>query len=159
MIRRLLRTFGLATRGELRVAEDKLRTLRHRLETTTERLTRSAAAADQMVEARREDAKRYKARIAELEGEHQHRAARARDDAARTTRRIGALEQALRAREDELAAAAREETRLEQCVAAALRELKDARASLAAVEIKLSILESAANVLDRRTRADRPHQP
>lgn len=148
-----MHTLGLVTRGEFRLVEEKLRTMRQRLDKTTERLAQAAAASDELQGARRADAQRHKARVAELEAEQARRAARASEAADQASRRIAALEQDLRKRDADLAAAAREETRLEQQVSAAIEELRVAREALAAVEVKLNILEGAANVLDSRMRA------
>lgn len=152
MIRRLLRAFGLVSRGNVRVVEEKLRAMRQRLDRTSERLARAEAASHALQQTRRDEARRYKALIAALEAEPGRRTARADEAAARASRRIAALEAALQKRDTELEAAAREETRLEQRVAAALEELRTARDALAVVEVKLDILEGAANVLDSRTR-------
>jgi chromosome segregation ATPase len=149
-----MRRLGLATRGELRLVEDKLQTIRQRLATSSERLAQLAAAAEQLQEERRENARRYKARIAQLESEQAQRVSRVSDAAHRASQRIAELEEALRTRDAELVAAIRQETVLEQRVASAMRELQVARESLAAIEVKLDILEGAANVLDHRTRAD-----
>lgn len=137
------------------MVEEKLRATRDRLEQTTERLAQAAAATKRLEQARREDGKRYKARLAELESGQERRLARAGETAGQAARRIAALEQELRTRDAALAAAAREESLLEQRVTAAMQELEAARESLAAIDVKLDILEGAANVLDRRTRAAR----
>jgi chromosome segregation ATPase len=154
-MRGLVRRLGLVTRGELRAAEDKIRTMRQRLEAMAERLAQATSASEQLQQARREETQRYKARLEEVESDHARRAARADEAAARAARRIDALEAQLRTRDAELEAAGREETRLEQEVAAAMRDLQIARETLAVVEVKLDILEGAANVLDHRARAGR----
>jgi len=155
VIGRLARAVGLVPRGELRRAEEKLVAMRQRLDKTTERLTQTAAASDALRQTRREDAQRYKTRLADLESELARHTARAAGAADRTSRHVAAIEEGLRARDAELRAAVREETRLEQQVAAAMQELQAAREALALVEVKLDILEGAAHVLDSRTRAGR----
>lgn len=153
MLRRALHRLGLVTRGEYRLVEEKLQTTRQRLDRTTGRLAQTAAASDELQQARRADAQRCKARVAELEAEQARRAARASEAADQASRRMAALEQGLRKRDADLAAAASEQTRLEQQVSTAIEELRAARETLAAVEVKLNILEGAANVLDSRMRA------
>lgn len=156
MIRRLLRTVGLVTSGELSAAEEKVRATRQRLDKTAERLAQVTAASQQARNATREDARRHKARVAQLESEHQRLTAQHREAARAAARRISALEDDVRARDLDLEASLREETRLEQVVAAAQQELVAARAALMTLEVKLDILEGAANVLDRRTRPAPP---
>lgn len=149
---RILRALGLVSRAEFRAVDEKLRITKQRLTDTSERLAQAAAASDGLQQARREEARRHKSRVAELESEQARRAARASDAAEQASQRIAALEKELRKRDAELEAAVRQETALEQRVAAAIEELRAAREALAAVEVKLDILEGAANVLDRRTR-------
>ena len=153
MLRRLLHTLGLVTRGEYLRVEEKLRATRQRHDRTAERLAQAAVASDELQLARRADAQRSKARVAELETERARRAALASEAADQASRRIAALEEGVRKRDVELAAAASDATRLEQQVSAAIEELRAAREALAAVEVKLNILEGAANVLDSRMRA------
>ena len=155
MIRGVIRRLGLVTRGEFRLVEAKALALRQRLETTTERLARATAVSEQLQQARRDDAQRYRAGLSELESKHERHTARTADAAAHASKRIGALEEHVRTRQVELEAAAREETRLEQQVAAAMHALQVAREALAVIEVKLDILEGAANVLDSRARTGR----
>lgn len=155
MIRRLLRRLGLVPRSDLQRAEEKLRAMRQRLEKTAERLAQATVASAQAHEARREEARRYKSRVAELESARDRQEARARDAAVHASRRIAALEQELRARDAQIEAAAREESLLERRVTSAMEDLAAARASLAGIEVKLDILEGAANVLDARVRPTR----
>lgn len=89
--------------------------------------------------------------------QREHEAAQAREVAARASRRIAALEEKLRDREAQIAAASQGESALEAQVATALEKVELARGNLLALEVKLDILEGAANVLDRRLRAARPH--
>ena len=144
---------GLASRGEYRLVEEKLRATRQRLEKTTERLAKAAAMTERLHQARREDAQRYKARIVELESEKERRAREAQAAAARASQHIASLDEELRKRDAEREAAAREEAPLEERVVAATVELQAVLESLAVIDVKLDILEGAANVLDRRMRA------
>jgi chromosome segregation ATPase len=155
MIRRLLGAFGLATRAELDATEAKLRSVRQRLEKTTDRMTQATSAAEHEQHARREDGQRHKATLAELESDYERRAARAEEAAAHRASRIATLEEDLRKRDLQREADMRDETMLEQRVAAASQEVQVAHQFLAAIEVKLDILEGAANVLDARVRAAR----
>lgn len=157
MIRRVLRAVGLATTGELHVVEAKLRDVRARLDKATARLAEATTTAQRLQETRREESRRFKARLAELESDQQRQADRHKETTARASRQVAQLTEALRQRDLQLEASLRQETRLEQQVAAAKQDLETARASLSAIEVKLDILEGAANVLDLRTRAARPH--
>ncbi len=158
MIRRLLRGAGLATRGELDAAEAKLREVRARLEKATARLSEAGAAAERVQESRREEARRFKTRIAELESDQRQHADRHKEAAASASRQIEQLAGELRQRDLHLEASLRQETELERRLAAAQQDLETARASLSAIEVKLDILEGAANVLDVRTRTSTPRE-
>ena len=153
MIRQVLRRLGLVTRGQLHAVEDKLRGARQRL---------AEAAAREA--ARRDEAKRHKARLTELESEHERRMARSREAASEAANRIAALEGRIASLEQKSTqrglraeAAAREDAALDARVTSAMQELARARGDLVAVEVKLDILEGAANALDARLRtAARP---
>ncbi|OFW04169.1 MAG: hypothetical protein A3I61_09285 [Acidobacteria bacterium RIFCSPLOWO2_02_FULL_68_18] len=155
MLRRFLHRCGLVTRGELHVAEEKLRAARQRLEKVSERLAQATGASERLQQAQRESAERYKTRLAELESEHERRATRAREAAAEASERIATLEQELRRRDAETET----ETLLERRVTTAMHELQVAREALASVDVKLDILEGAANMLDRRMRPGRSVEP
>jgi chromosome segregation ATPase len=150
MIRKLLHQVGLATRGELHVAGEKLRAARDRLDAAEHRAADATAAAERAQQQWQEEARRFKARIAELEAERERQAARVTEAAAHASRRIAALEEEIQKRDTRFEAEAREQTALEQRVAAATSELEAAQRGLMAIEVKLDILEGAANVLNTR---------
>jgi chromosome segregation ATPase len=156
MLGRLLRTIGLATRGELHAVEEKLRTTRQRLDKSNERLAGATAGSAKLEQARREEGQRYKAKLAERDSEEARRATQSKEALTRASQRIAALEQELKARDAELDAEMRQQTAFEAQVEASTRELELARGSLVSFEVKLDILEGAANTLDARLRAIPP---
>jgi hypothetical protein len=152
MLRPLLRALGLTTVGELRLVHDKLHSTRERLDKATAQAAEAAASAERAQQARREDAQRHKAALAQREAEYANRIAESKEALGDALRRVAALEELGRKRDTQFETEMRQQTTLEEQVAAAARDLAIARDSLVAIDVKLDILEGAANVLDARTR-------
>lgn len=155
MIRRPLRSAGLASRGELAATQDKLRQVRETLERTQQQVKAAAAAAALDKRGHAGEIQRYAQKLATLNAEHERETSRLSAAAAKASQRVAALEAELRRRDVELEATAGEVANLEARVEEATQDLERAREHLLAVEMKLNILEGAGNVLDTRLRAVR----